>query len=39
MNEEIEFILDSAKESMGNAIEHLIKELELLEQEKLPPQC
>jgi ribosome recycling factor len=27
MNEEIEFILDSAKESMSNAIEHLIKEL------------
>ena len=27
MNEEIEFILDSAKEAMNNAIEHLIKEL------------
>lgn len=26
MNEEIEFIIDSAKEQMSNAIEHLIKE-------------
>ena len=27
MNEEIEFILDTAKEAMNNAIDHLIKEL------------
>jgi ribosome recycling factor len=27
MNEEIEFIVDSAKEQMQSAIEHLIKEL------------
>jgi ribosome recycling factor len=27
MHEEIEFIIDTAKEAMNNAIEHLIKEL------------
>ena len=37
MNEEIEFILDSAKESMGNAIEHLIKELRTIRAGKATP--
>ncbi|MDG1038347.1 MAG: ribosome recycling factor [Polaribacter sp.] len=37
MNEEIEFILDSAKESMGKAIEHLIKELRTIRAGKATP--
>lgn len=37
MNEEIEFILDSAKESMNNAIEHLIKELRTIRAGKATP--
>lgn len=37
MNEEIEFILDSAKESMSNAIEHLIKELRTIRAGKATP--
>ncbi|ARV16160.1 ribosome recycling factor [Polaribacter sp. SA4-12] len=37
MNEEIEFILDSAKEAMNNAIEHLIKELRTIRAGKATP--
>lgn len=37
MNEEIEFILDSAKEQMQNAIEHLIKELRTIRAGKATP--
>ena len=37
MNEEIEFILDSAKEQMQNAIEHLIKELRNIRASKATP--
>ena len=37
MNEEIEFILDSAKESMSNAIAHLIKELRTIRAGKATP--
>ena len=37
MNEEIEFILDSAKEQMQNAIEHLIKELRAIRAGKATP--
>ena len=37
MNEEIEFILDTAKEAMNNAIEHLIKELRTIRAGKATP--
>jgi len=37
MNEEIEFILDSTKEQMQNAIEHLIKELRAIRAGKATP--
>jgi len=37
MNEEIEFILDTAKEAMNNAIEHLIKELRAIRAGKATP--
>ena len=37
MNEEIDFILDSAKEAMINAIEHLIKELRAIRAGKASP--
>lgn len=37
MNEEIDFILDSAKEAMNNAIEHLIKELRAIRAGKASP--
>ena len=37
MNEEIEFILDSAKEAMNNALEHLIKELRTIRAGKATP--
>ena len=37
MNEEIEFILDTAKEAMNNAIDHLIKELRTIRTEKATP--
>lgn len=37
MNEEIDFILDSAKESMNNAIEHLVKELRTIRAGKASP--
>lgn len=37
MNEEIEFILDAAKEQMQNAIEHLIKELRSIRAGKASP--
>ena len=37
MNEEIEFILDSSKEAMDNAIEHLIKELRAIRAGKASP--
>lgn len=37
MNEEIEFILDTAKEQMQNAIEHLIKELRSIRAGKASP--
>jgi len=37
MNEEIEFILDSAKEAMNNAIEHLLKELRTIRAGKATP--
>ena len=37
MNEEIEFILDSAKEQMGHAIEHLVKELRAIRAGKATP--
>lgn len=37
MNEEIEFIIDTAKESMNNAIEHLIKELRTIRAGKATP--
>lgn len=37
MNEEIEFILDSAKEQMQNAIEHLNKELRAIRAGKATP--
>ena len=37
MNEEIEFILDTAKEAMHNAIEHLIKELRSIRAGKATP--
>jgi ribosome recycling factor len=37
MNEEIESILDSAKEAMNNAIEHLIKELRTIRAGKATP--
>ncbi len=37
MNEEIEFIIDSAKEQMQNAIEHLIKELRNIRAGKATP--
>ena len=37
MNEEIEFILDTAKEAMNNAIEHLVKELRSIRAGKATP--
>jgi len=37
MNEEIEFIIDSAKEQMQNAIEHLVKELRTIRAGKATP--
>ena len=37
MNEEIEFILDTAKEGMNNAIEHLVKELRTIRAGKATP--
>lgn len=37
MNEEIEFILDTAKEAMNNAVEHLIKELRAIRAGKATP--
>lgn len=37
MNEEIEFILDTAKEAMNNAIEHLVKELRSIRAGKASP--
>lgn len=37
MNEELEFILDTAKEAMHNAIEHLIKELRTIRAGKATP--
>ena len=37
MNEEIEFILDTAKEAMNNAIDHLIKELRTIRAGKATP--
>jgi ribosome recycling factor len=37
MNEEIEFILDAAKEQMENAIEHLMKELRAIRASKATP--
>ena len=37
MNEEIEFILDTAKEAMNNAIEHLTKELRTIRAGKATP--
>ncbi len=37
MNEEIEFILDTAKEAMNNAIEHLTKELRSIRAGKATP--
>jgi ribosome recycling factor len=37
MNEEIEFIIDSAKEAMNSAIEHLIKELRTIRAGKATP--
>ncbi|TVZ56682.1 ribosome recycling factor [Lutibacter sp. Hel_I_33_5] len=37
MNEDIEFIIDTAKEAMTNAIEHLIKELRTIRAGKASP--
>ena len=37
MNEEVEFIIDTAKEQMQNAIEHLIKELRIIRAGKATP--
>ena len=37
MNEEIEFIIDSAKEQMQNAIDHLVKELRNIRAGKATP--
>jgi ribosome recycling factor len=37
MNEEIEFIVDSAKEQMENAIDHLVKELRSIRAGKASP--
>jgi ribosome recycling factor len=37
MNEEIDFIIDSAKEQMQNAIEHLVKELRNIRAGKATP--
>ena len=37
MNEEIDFILDSAKEAMDNAIAHLVKELRTIRAGKASP--
>ena len=37
MNEEIEFIIDTAKEAMNNAVEHLIKELRTIRAGKATP--
>lgn len=37
MNEEIDFILDSAKEAMNNAITHLVKELRTIRAGKASP--
>jgi len=37
MNEELEFILDSAKEAMQNAIDHLVKELRAIRAGKATP--
>ncbi|NVK52217.1 MAG: ribosome recycling factor [Flavobacteriaceae bacterium] len=37
MNEEIEFILDSAKELMQNAVDHLVKELRAIRAGKATP--
>lgn len=37
MNEEIEFIIDTAKEAMNNAIAHLIKELRTIRAGKATP--
>ena len=37
MNEEIDFILDSAKEAMNNAIAHLVKELRTIRAGKASP--
>ena len=39
MNEEIEFILDSAKEAMNSALAHLVKNYAPLELVKPPLQC
>ena len=37
MNEEIEFILDSAKEGMNSALAHLVKELRTIRAGKATP--
>jgi ribosome recycling factor len=37
MNEEIEFILDAAKEQMQNAVDHLVKELRAIRAGKATP--
>ncbi len=37
MNEEIEFIIDSAKEQMQNAVDHLVKELRSIRAGKAAP--
>ncbi len=37
MNEELEFVLDTAKEAMQNAIEHLVKELRTIRAGKATP--
>ena len=37
MNEELEFIIDTAKETMSNAIEHLVKELRAIRAGKATP--
>ena len=37
MNEEIEFIIDAAKEQMQNAIDHLVKELRSIRAGKATP--
>ena len=37
MNEEIDFIIDSAKEAMNGAMEHLVKELRAIRAGKATP--